>query len=515
MASVRRVGRRKARWLPVGCVAVVLCGTQAAQAATWNLAGGGSWNTAGNWNPASIPNAVGANATFNNAASVNNPAQTANRTVTADIVETVGAIIFNNDQTNTFTTSISTGPTNGGLIFDAAGAGPATISVPAALGTGNFTISAPITLNDQLVATVDNTTAASTAGALNLTAAINGAGGFTKGGVGLATFGTGAKTYTGPTVINGGRMRISNAARPVSTSGFTINNGGQLDMITAGTYDFGSGPMNLNGAGPTTGSFAAFPGAIRNDSGLVVTVSNAVVLQSDTLIHVQGSTGSTTLAGNISGPGKLTLTSQPHDANLGTLVLNGTNTYSGGTIVDGGTLVVSGAGATLGTGNVTVNSASLSWAGSSAKLTIQSGVLNAIADTATLSLAGGNNAGVADDGYAELGAGVNEVVGGLVLGGVPQGPGTYGSSSSSATFKNDEYFTGTGVVTVRLVLTIRLSLPNVVLSWPTNVVGFALQAKGGLTGTWTNDTHSVAVSGTNYIVTEPKSSGTMFFRLKK
>src|SRR5206468_6500857 len=127
--------------------------------------------------------------------------------------------------------------------------------------------------------------------------------------------------------------------------------------ITAGTFSFGSGPMYLNGMGPTTGPFAPFPGAIRNDTGLIVTVLNAVVLQSDTLIHVQGaSTGSTTLAGNISGPGKLTLTSQPHDANLGTLVLTGSNTYSCGTVVDGGTLVVSGAGATLGTGNVTVNS---------------------------------------------------------------------------------------------------------------------------------------------------------------
>ena len=51
----------------------------------------------------------------------------------------------------------------------------------------------------------------------SLTATIGGTGGFTKNGDGLATFGTGTKTYAGPTVLNGGRMRISNAAMPSNT----------------------------------------------------------------------------------------------------------------------------------------------------------------------------------------------------------------------------------------------------------------------------------------------------------
>ncbi len=417
------------------------------RAETWNLPAGGSWNTAINWNPASVPNGAGANATFNNAASGSNPAQTGNRTVTADAAQTVGSINFNNDAANTFTTSVTTG-TGGSLTFDETGAGPATITVPVVLGTGNNTISAAMTLTDSLVATVDDITASSTAGALNLTATITGPGGFTKQGDGLATFGSGAKTYTGPTVLSGGRMRMSLLARAQSTSSFTINAGGQLTLISAGTFDFGTGILTLNGAGPTTGPFSAFPGAIRNDTGLAITINNTVVLQSDTVLHVQGSaSGSMTLAGVVSGPGKLTLASTPHDANLGMLLLNGANTYAGGTVVDGGTLQVSGANATLGAGNVTVSSANAAFGGASAKLSIQAGVLNAIADTATLSLGGGAAAGVADDGCVDLGAGVNEIVGNLVLGGVTQGPGTYGSTSSAATFQNDEYFAGTGIVT--------------------------------------------------------------------
>jgi hypothetical protein len=79
-------------------------------------------------------------------------------------------------------------------------------------------------------------------------------------------------------------------------------------------------------------------------------------------------------------------------------------------------------------------------------------VTNAISDTATLSLTGdtatfnGSGDG-APGGFVTLGSGINEVVGGLVLGGIPQTLlGSYGSTSSSATYQDDRYFAGTGVV---------------------------------------------------------------------
>jgi len=79
---------------------------------------------------------------------------------------------------------------------------------------------------------------------------------------------------------------------------------------------------------------------------------------------------------------------------------------------------------------------------------ISAGVTNAIIDTATLTLLGGGMPGVADTGFINLGAGVNEVVAGLVLGTIPQASGTYGSTASSAMFKFDEYFAGSGMITV-------------------------------------------------------------------
>src|SRR5204862_4937948 len=84
-------------------------------------------------------------------------------------------------------------------------------------------------------------------------------------------------------------------------------------------------------------------------------------------------------------------------------------------------------------------------------LAIQTGVADAIRDSALLSLAGGGTVGVADQGYANLGTSINEIIGSLLLGGVAQAQGlTYGSTLSGAVVQSDEYFAGTGIVTVGL-----------------------------------------------------------------
>jgi autotransporter-associated beta strand protein len=118
----------------------------------------------------------------------------------------------------------------------------------------------------------------------------------------------------------------------------------------------------------------------------------------------------------------------------GTTVLSGANTFSGGAEVEGGTLEISGASATAGGGNVTVTGGTLK---------IDSGVANALANTATLSISG--------TGIVNLGAGINDLITSLILGGTTQANGTYGSSLSSATNKLDQYFSGTGIITVGAV----------------------------------------------------------------
>jgi len=254
--------------------------------------------------------------------------------------------------------------------------------------------------------------------------------------------------------------------------------------ITLGTA---STVVTLNGLGtveppsvPNGGTYQ--PGAIRAGGGLsfgfTQTLTNNISLASDAAINVINNynfttntltaLGTLTLSGHVSGPGKLIaqeMGGSPLSA--GVLALANSNTYSGGTKVNLGVLLVSNANggiANLGSGDVYVDGAS-SQANSntsqfpplaSGRLQIQSGVLNAIADSATLTLTGdtatyqGNGDSVVG-GIAILDPGVDETVGGLVLGGVTQTAlGSYGSTSSGATYQNDAYFQGSGVI--RLVL---------------------------------------------------------------
>jgi autotransporter-associated beta strand protein len=409
-----------------------------------------AWNVGANWssNP-DFPSGTGAGGVFTG------PTTTGAQTVNLTVPITVGSLSFDNN------TTVARTLANGGgsLTFDEVGTGPAVVTTMDTSGqgpgtAGNITISATMTLTDSVVANVNQTNQVSTAGSLNWTGGTSGPGGFTKNGDGLATFGTNAKLYTGPTVLNGGRMRMSVIGTPTATSSMTINAGAQLTLITAnGNHTFGASaavPLNLNGTGATSGPFAVFPGAIRNDTNLAATINNQVVLQSPTLLHVEGSTtGSITLPGSVSGTGSLTLTAPNSSVNQGQLVLNGTNSYSGGTLVRGGNMI---AGATsvnaFGTGDVTVNNASSP--DSAARITLQAGATDAINDLSFLSLAGGfATGGVTPSGFAILDAGINETVGGLVLGGTTQTtPGTYGSTSSGAMFQSDVFFQGNGVVTL-------------------------------------------------------------------
>ena len=149
------------------------------------------------------------------------------------------------------------------------------------------------------------------------------------------------------------------------------------------------------------------------------------------------------ITAGITGAGGLT------KAGAGTLLLSGNNTFTGSTAVQGGLLALSGLHATLGPGDVLVQASP-----SGTELQIQSGVSDAIANTATLSItngaagAGGLAALVAGGATVDLGAGINEIVQSLLLNGAAQAPGTYGSSTSGALFKNDAFFSGTGVITV-------------------------------------------------------------------
>ena len=445
--------------------AMVASGAGVAIANVWNLDAGGSWATGANWNPASVPNAIGATAEFDSSTA-------ANRSVTVDsglAGYTVGNITFNNAVGQSQVTTISTGTSGSKLILNNGGAG-ASINTNGT-GTGKLTFNAaPLVLNENLVANVNQNTATSSTGSLEIISGISGTGGLTKEGVGRMTFSTNAKTYTGPTVLNNGPLRMSAAGSPTMTSSFTINNNATLELTSStngGTYTLGSGPLVLNGQGFAPSGTPQ--GLIRSNetsaSGRGWVFQNNVTLQSDSLVHVQSQLGFgdtihyIAFNGLVSGPGALIQTALDSDDKLGRVILVSANTYSGGTVVRGGSMELfffaGSANANFGTGNVTVmNPANVltnptGIASAISRLVIPSTATNAIADTATLSIEGGASTGFGPRAAVNLATGIDDVVGSLVLGGVTQAAiGTYGSSTSPADFKSDQFFIGNGVIRI-------------------------------------------------------------------
>lgn len=137
------------------------------------------------------------------------------------------------------------------------------------------------------------------------------ASGFAKSGVSPLNL-TAANSYTGPTSISAGTLRLGAAGALPATTALTVD-GGIIDLNLAGVSN-----------SQTVASLAGTGGIITNSD--TANVRTLTVSQA----------GTTSFAGSINDAISLT------KAGNGTLTLSGVNTYSGATAVDGGTLCVTG-----------------------------------------------------------------------------------------------------------------------------------------------------------------------------
>jgi autotransporter-associated beta strand protein len=184
-------------------------------------------------------------------------------------------------------------------------------------------------------------------------------------------------------------------------------------IVSIGTAATPGGTLDLNGNSQTISQLKR---------GLTTPAVRVVTSAAPATLTVSGTT-STTYDGQFAGALSLFKT------NTSTLTISGTNNcQAGATTVSGGTLDILAA-------------ASL---GSSAVVRVTGGTLRlrnatAIADTSALSISA--------PGKVRLDA-LFETVGALYLGGTRRQQGTYGSTASVATFKDNTYFdvNGTGVV---------------------------------------------------------------------
>jgi fibronectin-binding autotransporter adhesin len=373
-----------------------------AQDATWVLNAGSDWTTAANWTPATVPTGTatfGASNTtsiiFPGTAAVNvatldfnagAPAYSFELTPQASVNITGSGIVNDSSNQPTFTidpnaffqfsagtagnasitinsvggiVEFEDGSTagsarianSGGLvIFDNSGAGNAIITTNSGGITLFFDASTGgqarfITNTGGVLDISGLTTSEMTAGS------IAGAGNYSLGSVALTVGLNNLSTEVSGTITDGGSSGGAGAALiKVGT--------GTLTLTGTNTY---SGGTDFNGGTVAVDSDANLgPGALSFDGGTLealaagggIVSSKAVTLLAGDGTFLADAGTTSTLSGPISGVGSLT------NAGAGTLILTGTNSYSGGTTITAGTLQI-GDGGTSGSiaGNVTNNAA--------------------------------------------------------------------------------------------------------------------------------------------------------------
>lgn len=286
----------------------------AADVCTWTGNGlGPQWTDSGNWTGCDNGNVP------ENGDELIFPAGASNLTTTNNIVGlTVYRITFqDNYVVNGNAFSVSAGI--------ASSAGSTAINVGVTLagsltfltsGTGNlaFTNSSSVNLNGF------NLLLQTSGGGLNLYCVISGAGNIIKVANGGQVQLTQNNTFSGTFTVSGGNIAIYHNNALGTTAGSTIVNAGATVNIATGGLTI---PENFTIAG--TGNVGA--GALRNFTGNntltgTISLSGSATIQSDT--------GNTlTINGVISGGISPDLTL------VGTVILNGDNTYGGNTIMDG------------------------------------------------------------------------------------------------------------------------------------------------------------------------------------
>ena len=240
---------------------------------------------------------------------------------------------------------------------------------------------------------------------------------------------------------DGGGSEIDGADLDVTLgtwSQTSVTSGRHIDVRSEGTggaatmtLDVSSGNAAINHHANSTSSGLTFQVVVQLNDNLVVTTTGNTIATG----YREGVTFNNAVSGaaSITKNGASTLSFEGSSA----------NSFSGGLFVNDG-LVQGMKDGAFGTGDIHVAETS---ATSTATVEIADGVNDAINDLASLYLVSFDD-GSTNYSTITLAAGVNETIAALYFDGVLQSAGTWGATGSGADFINDNWFAGTGVLSV-------------------------------------------------------------------
>ncbi len=165
--------------------------------------GDGFWNMDTNWSSDTFPDGTAERATIHLMSD-------SDREVSLGENITVGRLVLNNDTSSR--NRLAGG--GGALTFDDSSTGAHLLIGGIGFGFNELRIEEGIELTGGLRVTVDNVNSVSEFGALRIRESVFGAGGLIKEGFGVLSLTGDNKNYTGPTVVDGGVLRVTESSVP-------------------------------------------------------------------------------------------------------------------------------------------------------------------------------------------------------------------------------------------------------------------------------------------------------------